>query len=286
MEKELNGELNSYEKIEETKDSYKKQLYWDMAIGLQQVDSLVPSKYLIELANDNINGKISSSKIEELLNKYYAKQNMNDKKVSDEHECDLVATRIVKLLNDKNFSFRPTTLKVIHEYLFKGIYDFAGKFRTYNITKKEPILKNDTVVYSSYNEIETTLDYDFKQEMEYDYSKLSIEKQIEHIANFTSRVWQVHAFGEGNTRTVAVMVEKYLRSLGYNVNNDLFKEHSVYFRNALVRSNYSNRAKNIYSTNEYLVKFFENLLSNKNHQLNSKDLMIKELFGGDNIEDR
>ena len=181
MEKELNGELNSYEKVEETKDSHKKQLYWNMAIGLQQVDSLVPSKYLIELANDNINGKISSYEIEELLNKYYAKQNLSDKKVSDEHECDLVATRIVELLNDKNFSFRPITLKVIHEYLFKGIYDFAGKYRAYNITKEEPILKGDTVIYASFNEIERTLDYDFKQEMEYDYSKLTLQEQINHI---------------------------------------------------------------------------------------------------------
>jgi len=278
MEKELNGELNIYEKVKETKDTYTKQLYWNMAIGLQQVDGLTPSKYLVELANDNIDGKISNYEIEELLNKYYAKQNMADKKVTDEHECDLVSTRIVELLNDKNFSFRPTTLKVIHEYLFKGIYDFAGKYRTYNITKDEPILKGDTVIYSSYNEIETTLEYDFKQEMEYDYSKLSLQEQIEHIVDFTSRVWQVHAFGEGNTRTVAVMIEKYLRSLGYNVNNDLFKENSVYFRNALVRSNYSNRSKNVYSTNEYLIKFFENLLDNKNHELSSKDLMAQELF--------
>ena len=274
MEKELNGELNSYERVEETKDTYTKQLYWNMAIGLQQVDSLVPSKYLIELANDNINGKISSYEIEELLNKYYEKQNMADKKVIDEHECDLVATRIVELLNDKNFSFRPITLKVIHEYLFKGIYDFAGKYRTYNITKEEPVLKNDTVIYASYNEIETTLDYDFKQEMEYDYSKLTLQEQITHIVDFTSRIWQVHAFGEGNTRTVAVMIEKYLRSLGYNINNDLFKDYSVYFRNALVRSNYSNRVKNIYSTNKYLIMFFENLLTDKKHKLSNNDLII------------
>ncbi len=278
MEKELDGNINSYEKVMETKDSYKKQLYWNMAIGLNQVDGLTPSKYLIELANDNINGKINSNEIEELLNKYYTKQNMANKKITDEYECDLVSTRIVELLNDNNFSLRPTTLKVIHEYLFKDIYDFAGKYRTYNITKDEPILNGDTVVYSSYNEIEPTLEYDFKEEMKYDYSKLTLKEQIEHIVDFTSRVWQVHPFGEGNTRTVAVMIEKYLRSLGYGVNNDLFKENSVYFRNALVRSNYSNRSKDIYSTNEYLIKFFENLLTNKNNFLTSKDLIVVELF--------
>lgn len=281
MEKELNGELIDYEKVEETKNSYTKQLYWNMAIGLNKVDGLTPSKYLLELANENINGKISINETENLLNKYYDKQNINNKEILDEKECDLVSTRIVELLNDNNFSFRPTTLKVIHEYLFKNIFDFAGKYRTYNITKEEPILNDDTVVYSSYNEIEITLEYDFKKEMEYDYSKLSLQDQIEHIISFTSRIWQIHAFGEGNTRTVAVMIEKYLRSIGYNVNNELFKEHSVYFRNALVRSNYSNRSKNIYPTNEYLLNFFENLLTNTNHILNNEDLRVKELFEDD-----
>lgn len=278
MEYKYDGELNNYEKVEETKEIYKKQSYWGMAFGLQKMDNLSPSKYLIELSNDNIKGKLNNNKIEDLLNKYYEKLNMMDSKVLAERKCDLVATRIVELLNDNNFSFRPTTLKVIHEYLFKNIYDFAGKYRTYNIIKKEPILNNETVVYASQNEIEATLEYDFKQEMVYDYSKLSLDKQINHLVVFVSRIWQVYPFVDGNTRTVAVMIEKYLRSLGYDVNNDLFKENSIYFRNALVRSNYSNRAKNIYSTNKYLIRFFENFLSNKTHKLSSKDLIIKELF--------
>ncbi len=263
-----------YEKIEETKDSDTKRLYWNMAIGLQKVDGLTPSSYLKELIDKNIEGKIANYEVEESLHNYYKTKDLTDKKISDEQECDLVATRIVELLNDNSFSFRPITLKVIHEYLFKGIYDFAGKYRDYNISKEEPILGNETVNYSNYNEIEVTLEYDFKEEMQFDYSKLTMQEQIEHLAVFTSSVWQVHAFGEGNTRTVAVLIEKYLRSLGYNVNNDLFKENSVYFRNALVRSNYSNRAKEIYPTNEYLIKFFEKLLDNKNHELNNDDLLV------------
>lgn len=263
-----------YEKVEEIKDAYKKQLYWNMAIGLQQVDDLTPSNYLKELVNKNIQGEITNYEVEESLHNYYKNQDLSNKKIVNEKECDFVSTRIVELLNDNSFSLRPITLQVIHEYLFKGIYDFAGKYRTYNITKDEPVLKNDTVIYADYNEIERTFEYDFKEEMKYDYSKLTLREQIEHIAAFTSSIWQVHPFGEGNTRTVAVMIEKYLRSLGYNVNNDLFKEHSLYFRNSLVRSNYSNRAKNIYPTNEYLIKFFENLLNNGNYVLNDEELNI------------
>jgi len=266
-----------YMRVEEPTNSYIKQLYWNMAIGLNKVDNLTPSKYLLKLSDDNINNKINTNEIEELIKKHYDNQDSNTIN-KNEFECDLVSTRIVELLNERNFSFRPTTLKVIHNYLFKDIYDFSGKYRDYNITKKEEILNNDTVIYSSYNEIETTLEYDFNKELEYDYSKIPLNKQIVHIAEFTSRIWQVHPFGEGNTRTIAVMIEKYLRSLGYNVNNDLFKKYSVYFRNALVRSNYSNRSKDIYPTNEYLIMFFENLLTNKNHNLENENLIIKELF--------
>lgn len=274
MERELDGELNSYNIIEEEKIPYIKQLYWDMAIGLNLVDGLTPSNYLIDLSNKNINGEINNKEVEQLLNKYYLNRDINNKTISNERECDLVSSRIVELINDRNFSFRTTTLKVIHEYLFKDIYDFAGKYRTYNISKDEPVLNNDTVVYASYNEIESILEYDFKKELEFDYSSLKIEEQVSKIAEFTSSIWQVHPFGEGNTRTVAVMIEKYLRSLGYHINNDLFKENSVYFRNALVRSNYSNRSKGIYASNEYLLKFFDNLLLNGNNILDSKDLVI------------
>ena len=239
-----------YEKMTEIKDSYTKQLHWNMAIGLQKVDGLTPSTYLKELVEKNIEGEITNLQVEEFLHNYYKTKDLTDNKISNEQECDLVATRIVEFLNDDSFSFRPITLKVIHKYLFQGIYDFAGIYRDYNISKNESILNNETVNYSNYNEIEKTLEYDFKEEMEYDYSKLTLEKQIERLATFTSNVWQVHSFGEGNTRTVVVMIEKYLRSLGYNVNNDLFKENSLYFRNALIRSNYSNRAKNIYPTDD------------------------------------
>lgn len=265
------NEKSEYKVLEGTKDSYQKQLYWNMAIGLQQVDNLTPSLYLKELVTKNIDGIISNFEVEDSLHNYYKTQEKSNKKIIKEQECDIVSTRIVELLSDFSFSFRPITLKSIHEYLFKGIYDFAGKYRNYNITKEEPIIDRDTVIYADYNEIERTFEYDFKKEMEFDYSKFSIKEQIEHLAIFTSNIWQVHPFGEGNTRSCALLIVKYLRSLGYNINYDLFKEHSLYFRNALVKSNYSNRVKNIYSTNKFLIMFFENLLDNGTNILSNED---------------
>ena len=262
----------------ETTDVTKKQEYWNTGIGLNKVDNLEPSEYLLELSQKNINGELKYNEVENLLKTHYETQDSNDIKIQKEKECDLVSLRIAQLLEDKSFGFSPITLKNIHKYLFKDIYDFAGNYRTYNITKKEDILNGDTVKYVNYQEIESYFDYDFKEEKSFDYSKLNNDELINHIAKFTSSIWQVHPFGEGNTRTTAVFIEKYLNSMGFNVNNEMFKNNSVYFRNALVRSNYGNIPKGIYPTFNYLRMFFENLLQGKNNELVNKDLYIKELF--------
>ena len=266
----------------ETTDTNKKQEYWNTGIGLNKVDNLEPSKYLLDLSKKNINGELKYYEVENLLKSYYETQNSTDINIQKEKECDLVSLRIAQLLEDKSFGFSPIILKNIHRYLFKDIYDFAGNYREYNISKKEPILNGETVKYVNYQDIESYFEYDFKEEKNFDYSKLNNDELITHIAKFTSSIWQVHPFGEGNTRTTAVFIEKYLNNMGFNVNNDMFKEYSLYFRNALVRSNYGNILKGIYPIFDYLIMFFENLLQNKNNELKNSELYVKKLFENNN----
>ena len=262
----------------ETTDVGKKQEYWNTGIGLNKVDNLEPSKYLLELSQKNIKGELKYNEVESLLKTYYETQKLTEVQTQNEKECDLVSLRIAQLLEDRSFGFSPITLKNIHKYLFRDIYDFAGSYREYNITKSEEILNGDTVKYVNYEDLESYLEYDFKEEKEFDYSRLNQNELIEHIAKFTSTIWQVHPFGEGNTRTTAVFIEKYLNNMGFEVNNKMFKKYSVYFRNALVRSNYGNIPKGIYPTFAYLILFFENLLQNKGNDLKNKKLYVKELF--------
>lgn len=262
----------------ETQDTKKKQEYWNTGIGLNKVDNLEPSKYLIDLSKKNINGELKYSEVENLLKTYYETQNQSDISIQREKECDIVSLRIAQLLEDKSFGFSPVALKNIHKFLFKDIYDFAGNYRNYNITKKEEILNGDTVKYVNYQDIESYIEYDFKEEKDFDYSKLNKDELISHIIKFTSSIWQIHPFGEGNTRTIAVFIEKYLNSIGFNINNDMLKNNSLYFRNALVRSNYGNIPKGIYPTFQYLAMFFENLLQGKEHELKNRELYVKELF--------
>ena len=267
-----------YEKIGETENSKQRQLNWNIAFGLQAVDNLTPSKYMVDLATENIIGKKSYEIVEDEIKQYYenADKNKIDK---NEKEADEVSVRIVKILNDKAFTFNYLTLKQFHKNLFENIEigineKYIGEFRDYNITKKEPILNGETVQYADYSMIEETLKYDFEEEANQKYIEKTDREKIERICTFTSHIWQVHPFGEGNTRTTALFIQKYLNSKGFNVNNELFKDKSLYFRNALVRANYSNISKGIEEDNKYLIMFFENLLLNKQNKLDNLELKI------------
>ena len=277
FEKELDSSVNNYIE-EEYSLNYVKQLQWDAAIGLQEVDSLKPSKYLKKLSEENVNGEKTIYEVEHELKEYYIeKEKINDIN-HNELECDLVSTRIVQLLEDEKFKLSVDFLRYIHGYLFKDIYDFAGQFRKIDFSKHELILNNDSALYGDCKTLKESLEYDISLERVKNYKEMNIVEVINNITEFSSRIWQTHPFREGNTRTTAIFIIKYLISLGYQVDNTLFKDKSVYFRNALVRSNYFNNEKNVRDDNSYLIKFYENLLLGKNNNLQSKDLIVKELF--------
>ena len=276
-EKEFDSSMNSYQEEYRPK-GYMKQLQWDMAIGLQEVDNLKPSKYLEEIIKKNILGELTIKEVGQSLREYYVEKGKQDSINHNELECDFVSMRIVELLDKNNFELSVGYLKYIHKYLFQDIYEFAGEFRKIDFSKHEKILNNDSVAYGDFKTLTESLEYDITLEKDKHYKNMSIVDVIKNITDFSSSIWQVHPFREGNTRTTAVFIEKYLINLGYNVDNSLFKDKSVYFRNALVRSNYFNNYLNIKEDKSYLIKFYENLLLGKNNNLHSEDLIVKELF--------
>ena len=276
-EYKYDSSVNEYVEDYKSSTSIKKS-QWDMAVGLQEVDNLKPSKYLLELKEKNIIDNMNIDEVYKELNKYYIEKKQENDVNEDELECDFVSTRIVELLNEDKFELSVDYLKYIHKFLFQDVYEFAGNFRNVNFSKQEKILNNDSVSYGDYTSLEKSLEYDISLEKEKNYKKMNIVEVIKNITEFSSRIWQVHPFREGNTRTTALFIEKYLINLGYNIDNSLFKDKSVYYRNALVRSNYFNRELNIEEDNSYLIKFYENLLLRKNNNLKSKDLLIDKLF--------
>lgn len=270
-------ELDFEEYIRNSEPAKKEKTYaWTTAIGLQQVDGLTPSKYLFETAKRNIDGEISVAEATSIIDSYY--ESKTDRSGNDNErteEADKVSSRIVQILSEKSFNFSPSYLIALHGRLFAGIFKFAGKIRDYDISKKEWVLDGDSVMYGAAFELKAALDYDFEQERHFSYKNLTLEETVKHITFFVSRLWQIHAFGEGNTRTTAVFTIKYLRSLGFNADNELFAENSWYFRNALVRANYNNLQKGIHENPEFLEKFFRNLLLGEHNELKNRFLHIR-----------
>lgn len=246
---------------------------WQTAIGLQAVDGLATSAYLLDTAKEHIEGRIDIAEAKKRIHAYYEERADHDE-AEGTKEADTVSARIAELLGEQAFTFSPVQLQTIHRRLFDEILLRAGKYRTYNITKKEWVLGGDTVYYSSFDSIADTLEYDFSQERKFDYRGLSETDIVHHIASFISGMWQIHPFAEGNTRTTAVFAIKYLRSLGYAVDNDPFEKNSWYFRNALVRANYENLEKGIHEDRRFLDAFFENLLLGASHELKNRYMHV------------
>lgn len=249
---------------------------WRVAIGLQQVDGLTPSEYLLDTAQKHIEGNISIDEAKRLIDAYY-KSEAGRKEVesSRTEEADKVSARITEILTEKTFSFAPTQLTSIHRRLFEGIYKQAGKIRDYNITKNEWVLNGKTVYYASADTISETLNYDMGQERAFNYADMNVDDAISHLTRFCANIWQIHPFCEGNTRTTAVFMIKYLRTLGFHVTNDVFAENSWYFRNALVRANYSDLTQGITETTAYLENFFRCMLLGEEHDLRNRTMHVE-----------
>ena len=272
-EKNWQFELEEYIKQGEP-GKIEKSEAWQTAIGLQAVDGLQTSEYLLDTAKEHIEGNISIDEAQKRIQSYYEQRTERTESEVATKEADIVSTRIAKLLGEKSFQFSPAEWMTIHRRLFESVFKHAGQVRPYNITKKEWVLNGDTVIYADFNSIRDTLDYDFATEKQFSYEGLSVEAAVKHLAKFASDIWQIHPFCEGNTRATAVFMIKYMKTFGFRVNNDAFQKNSWYFRNALVRANYNNLQKDIYATTKFLEMFFSNLLLETNYELKNRYMHV------------
>ncbi len=266
-------ELEEYIKQGEP-DKTEKSEAWQTAIGLQAVDGLNISDYLLDTAKEHIEGKITIDEAQKRIHSYYEQRSVRTETENETKEADIVSARIAKLLGEKAFQFSPAEWLSIHRRLFEGVFSHAGQVRQYNITKKEWVLNGDTVIYADWNSIKETLDYDFSTEKQFSYEGLSIDEAVKHLAKFASDIWQIHPFSEGNTRATAVFMIKYMKTFGFSVNNDAFEKNSWYFRNALVRANYNDLQKGVHSTTKFLEMFFSNLLLDTHYELKNRYMHV------------
>ena len=274
MSKQLYIDFDQYIRQGEP-DKREKAYAWSTAIGLQAVDGLQTSEYLLQTAQRHIEGEISIEEVRDLVKTYYQSKTLRESDDDDKQEADKVSANITKVLSSKTLNFSTSGYISVHRRVFEGVFKHAGTLRKYDITKREWVLDGDTVNYLNWEDLRRAIDYDIEQEKSFSYKGLSSDEMISHISKFVSGLWQIHAFGEGNTRTTAVFTILYLRSIGFQVNNELFANHSWYFRNALVRANYKNAVKGIDYSPVYLERFFRNLLLGERWDLRNRYLHIK-----------
>ena len=259
---------------------------WQTAIGLQLVDGLKPSQYLLDVAQRNIEGDITIDEVRQLLDSYYSSKSNRTPEDDDAAECDKASANIKKILSTNTFAFNTNGFISTHRRIFEGVFKHAGELRKYDITKKEWVLRGDTVNYLNWEDLRRAIDYDIQQEREFSYKGLSDEEKVRHICRFVAGLWQIHPFGEGNTRTTAVFTIQYLRSMKYSVSNDLFKSYSWYFRNALVRANYKNVRIGIDYDISFLERFFRNLLLGEQNELKNRYMLISAPEGWEAADDK
>ena len=272
-EEQIYLNFDEYKKVSEPHKRERAEA-WRVAIGLQAVDGLQVSEYLKQTARQHIEGEITIDEACQQIKQYYISKTVHDDDDENKAEADKVSGNIAKLIGSPSFTFNAAGVMAIHRGIFEGVFKHAGKLRTYDITKKEWVLRGDTVMYGRWQDLRMALDYDIEQEKQFDYRGLSMDEVIERLAKFVSGIWQTHPFCEGNTRTTAVFAIKYLKSIGFECNNDMFEQHSWYFRNALVRANYKNVAKGINQDYSFLNNFFRNLLMGENNELKNRYMLV------------
>lgn len=243
---------------------------WQTAIGLQDVDGLKVSPYLLDTARRHIEGDISIDEARDRIKAYYETKSGLD---AVDEEGDKASVNIARILNEPSFAFSLIGLTSIHRRIFEGVFKFAGQLRKVELSKKEWVLGGNALVsYQPAIDLREAIEYDLSREKEFDYSNRPMAEIIRHLSQFIADLWQIHPFREGNTRTTAVFLIKYLRSMGIPATNDMFKEHSWYFRNALVRASY--KGLNISPTTEFVERFLRNVILGEKNELRNRDMLV------------
>ena len=191
---------------------------------------------------------------------------------------EIVSKRIDEVLKDGEFKLNIKTLTGIHEKLFHDIYLNNGHFRDFNLRIEEEILYGETIQYADFHTIPAFLQFDIRDELKKDYKSMNKDEIVSNIASFAANLWKTHPFNDGNTRTVCIFIEKYLMSMGLNVDNNVFKENGLYYRDALVKACYKNEKFGIEEDLEPLIKIYKKAIFDRSIELDDKDLDIPGLL--------
>ena len=248
---------------------------WSTAVGFHDITRTSVSGFLLEGARRNIEGSLGFPELEAEVGAFHRE--------SGNETCareDLLTLRCAEELLKEEFSLTPEVLLGIHRGIFRGLSPEAGKYRTEDFSRKEWVLSDGVVKYGYTEGLPGYLSYDFSVEREVDYGQFTEDQIIRHVAYFIANLWQLHAFREGNTTVCTVFLIRYLKALSLYRDSDLFYRKSWYYRNALVRANYSDRRIAIFPSTEFLEMFLRSMICGEKQELRNRDMHLRAVGAG------
>lgn len=159
---------------------------------------------------------------------------VKDEKALDLIEAEQSRVNMMLLYEQGFYDFTLEGLQAIHRFLFGDIYDWAGSFRIINIEKREKLLAGRSVWYSNDEAITDDLTAVFLDIQRQDWKALSRQAFVSAVSKYFARIWRIHPFREGNTRTVVMMLTFFVEHYGYYMDQNLLAENAGYVRDSFV----------------------------------------------------
>lgn len=183
------------------------------------------------------------------------KLEIKDEKLLDQVESEYSRANMQILYSEGYNAFSKNSICYIHKKLFEDVYDWAGKYRTINIFKREELLAGMSVWYADSEDIDRDLREAWKRIMKIRWEALSTEEFAINVAHTFPALWQAHPFREGNTRSVVTLMVLFIESYGYYVDKELLARSAGYVRNSFVLASFG---KN--SEYEYLERILKDAI--------------------------
>lgn len=145
------------------------------------------------------------------------KLGITDEKELQKAERDIAFVKLIGIDELEQKQCDGELFKKIHSHIFGDVYQWAGKFRTVPIYKEELVIPGLSLEYANPSEIEERLNYELERMTSQDWNNKKIDELSLQLTKSLARIWRVHPFRDGNTRTVLTFANIFSKMKGFNL---------------------------------------------------------------------
>ena len=124
----------------------------------------------------------------------------------------------------------------INRRVFGQFYEWAGQPRIYDLDKPEVALGGKSVQYGDHKTINADLDREMSALSRFRWDDSDKLTSASKFASHMTAIWKIHAFREGNTRTVGALIRQFSKDRGFELDHDTLWERAAETRDALAKA--------------------------------------------------